>query len=162
MATVDHETDHETEREANPDERGLGFWVALAAGTGIMAWGGWLFLDASSSAEARRGFVAWLIGIDVAHDLLLAPVVLIVGWLMARYVPARQRPPVHAGVVVSACLLALAYLPLRGTASGTGNSSIQPLDYRTSTLTALALVWAGVGAWLAARRWSDRRVGTGR
>jgi len=144
------------------ERRGPAFWVGLVIGGAIMAWGAWLFVDLTSSAAPRRGLVVWIVGIDLLHDLVLVPVVLAGGWLMARFVPARHRGPVHAGVVISAFVLVLAYLPLRGSADGARNPTIQPLDYRTSTLTALALVWSGVGAWALVRWVSDRHPGGGR
>jgi len=140
------------------DEHGARFWVGLAAGVAVMGWGIWLFLDASPRAEARRSFATWIVGADLAHDLVLAPVVAVVAWGLARVVPDRWWPPVQAGLVISAFVVLLALLPLAGTADPVGNPTIQPLDYPTATLTALALVWAGVGAWvvgrLARRRWS--------
>lgn len=129
------------------DHGGARFWVGLVVGAAMMAWGAVLFLDATGSAEARRSFVEWLVGADLAHDLLLAPVVAVVAWLLARVVPARWWPPVAAGLVISAFVVLLALLPLRGSADVSGNPTIQPLDYRTSTLTALGLVWAGVALW---------------
>jgi hypothetical protein len=66
---------------------------------------------------------------------------------------------VHAGVVISAFVLAVAYLPLRHSAAAARNPTIQPLDYRTSTLTALAIVWAGVGLWALIRWQTSRRRG---
>lgn len=126
------------------DHGGPRFWVALVVGALIMGWGVALFLEATPATEARRSFVVWLVGADLAHDLLLAPVVAVVAWLLARVVPARWWPPVAAGLVISAFVVLLALLPLRGSADVSGNPTIQPLDYRTSTLTALGLVWAGV------------------
>lgn len=140
------------------DHGGPRFWVALAVGALIMGWGIALFLEATPATEARRSFVVWLVGADLAHDLLLAPVVALVAWLLARVVPGRWWPPVAAGLVISAFVVLLAWLPLAGTAHVARNPTIQPLDYRTSTLTALTLVWAGVGLWTLGRvawiRWS--------
>ncbi len=137
---------------------GTRFWVALVVGAAVMAWGVFLFLEATPAAAARHSFAIWVVGADLAHDLLLAPVVAGLGWLLARAVPRRRWPAVHAGVVVSTFVVLLALLPLAGTAAVSRNPTIQPLDYRTSTLTALALVWAGVAAWalgrVAWRRWA--------
>lgn len=137
---------------------GTRFWVGLAVGVAIMGWGVRLFLVAVPSPSARRGLATWIVGADLLHDLVVAPLVLAVGWLLARLVPARWRGPVHVGVVASASILLLAALPLAGTAADAGNPTIQPLDYRTSTLTALALVWAAIGTWAVVRaaltRWS--------
>lgn len=147
--------------EGGTDEPGgLRFWVGLAVGVAIMAWGVRLFLEAAPSRSARRGLATWIVGADLLHDLIVAPLVLAVGWLLARLVPARWRGPVHVGVVASASILLLAALPLVGSAEDAGNPTIQPLDYRTSTLTALALVWAAIGTWAAVRAARARRMRT--
>ena len=139
---------------------GLRFWLALAGGSAVMGWGVWLFLAETSSGEARRSFATWLVGADLVHDLLVAPVIAVAAWALARVVPDRWWPPVQAGLVISAFVLLLAALPLVGSADGTGNPTIQPLDYATSTLTALALVWGAVGVWFVGgrlrTRWSRR------
>ena len=136
---------------------GARFWVALAVGGAVMGWGVWLFLDATSSGTARRSFVTWLVGADLAHDLVVAPVVALAAWALAGVVTDWWWPPVQAGVVISAFVLLLAALPLAGTADATGNPTIQPLDYTRSTLTALALVWGAVGAWVVGGRLRRRR-----
>lgn len=133
--------------EPKEEVGGPRFWIGLVVGAAIMAWGAWLFVDEAPSGAARRGLVTWIVGADLFHDLLVAPLVLVVGWLLARFVPARWRGPVHVGVVTSACVLLVAALPLSGSAADAGNPTIQPLDYRMSTLTALALVWAAVASW---------------
>lgn len=134
--------------ESRKEAGGPRFWIGLVIGAAIMAWGAWLFVDEAPSGAARRGLVTWIVGADLLHDLVVAPLVLVAGWLLCRFVPERLRGPVHVGVVTSACILLLAALPVAGTAADAGNPTIQPLDYRTSTLTALALVWAAVGSWV--------------
>lgn len=139
-------------------EHGAGFWVALGVGAALMGWGVWLFLDATPRAEARVSFATWLVGADLVHDLVFAPLVAVAAWLLVRLVPRRWWPPVQAGLVISGVVVLVAALPLAGTAEPVGNPTIQPLDYATATLTALGLVWAGVGVWLVGgllwRRWS--------
>lgn len=137
-------------------EHGPRFWVGLAVGVAVMGWGLWLFLDATPRFAGRRSFVHWLVGADVLHDLVFAPLVAVAAWLLARAVPDRWWAPVHAGLVISGVVVLLALLPLAGTADPVGNPTIQPLDYRTATLTALALVWAGVGTWALVGRLRQR------
>ena len=54
------------------------------------------------------------------------------------------------GAELTGVLLIVVFPALRGYGRDTvpDNLSVDPLDYTTSTLTALAVVWAAAGAWL--------------
>jgi hypothetical protein len=135
-----------------PSDHGPAFWAAVAVGVAVMGWGTFLFLEATPDGDRRINFVVFLVGADLTHDLVIAPLVCLVGVALARVAPTWLRAPVQAGLVASACVLAVAWLPLWGTAEPVGNPSIQPLDYTTATLTVLAVVWAAALVW-AATRW---------
>jgi hypothetical protein len=135
-----------------PSEQGRGFWACVVVGSAIMAWGVFLFLQDTPQWDRRLNFVAHLVGLDLAHDLLVAPIACLVGLVVARAAPCWLRAPVQAGLFASACVLAVAWLPLQGTASPVGNPSIQPLDYTSATATVLGVVWIAALAW-AAIRW---------
>lgn len=147
-----------TEADATP-RFGRPFWLAVVIGTAMMGWGVRGYLEAVDDGATRLDLARWLVGADLAHDLLVAPAVLAIAWLVHRLVPPWARPPVQAGLVVSATVLVLAWLPLHRTAEPVGNPTIQPLDYPTATLWALAIVWAIPGIVLARRGW--RRLGSG-
>lgn len=84
-----------------------------------------------------------LIGLDLVHDLLLAPIVVIAGYGLTRLVPARVRPPVTAGLFVSAVVALYAYPLVRGFGRfAEFNSSRLPNNYATGLVTVLAAVWA--------------------
>lgn len=129
------------------EQPGRGFWAALVAGGVIMGWGAWLYLDATPDGARRFGFLRWLVGLDIAHDALLAPAVLLVGLACRRLVPPVWRAPVQGALIASGSVLIVAASPLRQTAEPTGNPTIQPLDYTTATLTVLAAVWGGALLW---------------
>jgi hypothetical protein len=130
-------------------EHGVSFWVAAAIGFVTMAFGVGGFLTDVGALGERLNFAAWIVGLDLVHDFLIAPIAALVGWALARRLPVRVRAPVRFGLFASAVLLFLAWSPLRGTADVTRNSSIQPLDYRSATLTVLAVTWLIAAAWLA-------------
>jgi hypothetical protein len=130
---------------------GVQFWITTAIGFAIMGLGAWQYLDATPDFARRFNFVAFLLGSDVLHDFVLAPVVCAIGWLVARFVPGRVRAPIQFGLMASGILLLLALPGLRRTGATTNNPSIQPLNYATATLTVLAVVWAIASVWLAAR-----------
>jgi hypothetical protein len=146
---------------AEPADRaasGPGFWIAAAVGITIMAFGVRGIVTHARGTHPSA-FVAWIVGADLVHDLLLAPAALLVGALLARALPDRWWPPVRAGVLATALVLAVAWAPLRGYGRATvpDNETVQPLDYSTAVLTVLAVVWAGVALWLAARWFREIR-----
>jgi hypothetical protein len=101
--------------------------------------------------------VTWLVVGTVAHDGLLAPIIVVLGVLVVRVLPVWARMPVVAGFVVlgSATIVALPVL------SGNGEDSTIPslLDrnYVGGWLVVAALTTVGVavGCW-----WQRRRLST--
>jgi hypothetical protein len=131
---------------------GRAFWIALPVGAALMAFGA-IGLLGDSSLSASTDVAVWLVGADVAHDFVLAPVACLVGAAVARFLPCWCRAPVQAALLTTGVLLIVVYPALRGFGRDTvpDNPSVQPLDYTTSTLTALAIVWAAAAAWAVVR-----------
>ena len=136
----------------NDESRGIGFWVAVAVGAALMGWGVYYFFDVTPDWDRRINFGVWLVGLDVAHDVVLAPFVVAVGWAVTRAVPPRWKAPTQAGLILSGTVLLLAWLPLNETASGTNNPTIQPNDYPTATLVLLGGIWVAMVIWALSRR----------
>ncbi|SFK80999.1 hypothetical protein [Streptomyces pini] len=124
-------------------------------GGALLAVGGWLLLFATREGTPPRVAV-WLAGAVLAHDLLLAPLVLLAGWALGR-LPAR--PVWRGGLVVAGCLTLVA-LPVM-LRPGPYHTSLLPLDYERSWLLAVsatALVTASIAAaGAAARRLRKKR-----
>jgi hypothetical protein len=51
---------------------------------------------------------AWMIGAVVIHDGIVSPVVVAVGWLLRRFVPARGRGYLQAGLIMGALVTIIA------------------------------------------------------
>jgi len=51
---------------------------------------------------------AWLIGAIIIHDGIVSPLVVTVGWLLRRFVPARGRGYLQAGLVMGALVTIIA------------------------------------------------------
>lgn len=132
--------------------------VALAIGAAVMAYGAaGLLGDTGLGASVDVG--VWLVGADVAHDFVLAPLACLIGAAAARLLPRWCRAPVQAALLTSGVLLIVVFPALRGYGRDQvpDNPSVQPLDYTTATLTALAVVWAAAAAWLLIRLASSGR-----
>jgi len=128
------------------------FWVALPVGAAIIGFGAVGLLQ-NSSLTAAADVARWLVGADIAHDFLLAPIAALIGAAVARLLPRWCQAPVQAALIASGVLLIVVFPALRGYGRDTvpDNLTVDPLDYTTSTLTALAVVWAFATAWLVTR-----------
>jgi hypothetical protein len=134
------------------------YWVALVIGAAVMAYGAaGLLGDTGLGASVDVG--VWLVGADVAHDFVLAPLACLIGAAAARLLPRWCRAPMQAALLTSGVLLIVVFPALRGYGRDQvpDNPSVQPLDYTTATLTALAVVWAAAAAWLLIRLASSGR-----
>jgi hypothetical protein len=127
------------------------FWIGFAVGLIPMAWGVRLYLDLTPDAARRIDVVAWLVGADLVHDLLVAPLVVGVGWALTQVVPARVRPPVTVGLVLTGTVLLVGWLPLVGSA-GDGNATIQPRAYGREIALVVLVIWVAVLLAVVARR----------
>jgi hypothetical protein len=138
---------------------GWGYWAALVVGALFLAYGMRDFLDAYPDGARRLDLARWLVGSALVHDVLLVPAVLIVGLIIARVVPPVARAPVQFGAIASGVIVLVAWHPLHGSARSRGNPTVQPLDYRTATLSAMAVVWVIVLIWGMARARRGRSPG---
>jgi hypothetical protein len=134
------------------------FWVGLGLGVLVMGWGVRLYLEATPDLERRLDLAKWIVGIDLAHDLLLAPAVVGIGCLVSRAVPARSRSAVQAALIASGTVLLVGLLPLMGTA-GTANPTIQPIRYPPAVAAVIAVIWVGaaVAVLITTRPAGERR-----
>ncbi|OZM73479.1 hypothetical protein CFN78_07965 [Amycolatopsis antarctica] len=116
--------------------------AVFTAGLAMLVWGGYLFAEFALPL-GPQGLVAaaWLFGGPLAHDLLVAPVVGVVGLLLIRALPAAWRAPVRLALVLTAMLGLLAF-PLLWREFGTPPSpGLHDADTTTGLLLTLAVVW---------------------
>lgn len=128
------------------------FWIGLGAGLVVMGWGVRLYLEATPDLDRRLDLAKWLVGLDLAHDLLLAPAVVGVGALVSRLVPPAARAAVQAALITTGVVLLVGLLPLLDTA-GDKNPTIQPIEYLPALGVVIALIWLGTALAVLWRRW---------
>ena len=137
------------------DRAGAAFWIALVIGGAIMTFGvrGAIMELKDTAPDVAR----WVIGADLIHDFILAPIVVGIGWSVNRLVPLRWRPPIQAGLFATGVTLLIGWPGWRGYGRHLvpDNPSVQPLDYTTAILTVLAVIWITVAIWLALRLTRD-------
>ncbi len=150
-----------TEPGIEPEEStgGALFSIGAAIGIGVMAFGVKGLLDAAPSTEPTQVGLS-LIGLDLLHDAIVAPIVCLIGLVLTRFLPDRVRIPVRAGLFASAIVVLVGWATLRGYGRDQvpDNSTVDPLNYGTAVLTVLAAVWVGVVAWVGSAWWLGRRA----
>jgi len=82
--------------------------VACAAGGAAVAFGLWQLIVVAPSATRPVAAAAWLAGVLVAHDAVLAPAALVVGVLLVRALPRRVVRPVAATLLATLSLTLVA------------------------------------------------------
>jgi hypothetical protein len=139
-------------------EHGIGFWLGFVIGGGIIAFGIHSVLQ-HSAATKPRSMLIWIVGADVIHDAILVPLVILIGVLLVRFVREQWRTPLRAGLLLSALVCFIGWIPWRGYGRDTvpDNPTVQPLDYTTAILTSLAVVWLSIALWMLVRIVRARR-----
>jgi hypothetical protein len=105
-------------------------------------------------------WLTWFLGSALVHDLVIAPVVVAVGAVLARLLPRPARPPIVVGLVVSGflTLVALPFVLDLGTSREPG---FLPQDYGRNLLLLIAGVMAVAVVWAAAATARARRPRAG-
>jgi hypothetical protein len=124
---------------------GWRWWGGLTAGTAIGLFGlSGLVADAAKTMPLL--WLRWVVGLLLVHDLVVAPLVHLVGRRLRDHAPAAWRWPLQLGLVTSGVLV-LASVPVLygvGRATQPGNSSVLPGNYPRALAGVLLAVWLGV------------------
>ncbi|MGR6974876.1 hypothetical protein ACU639_35640 [Streptomyces cynarae] len=123
--------------------------MAGTAGVALMGVGALLLMGVRDLADV----LVWLGGAVVLHDVVIAPVVLLVGLLLVR---GGVRGPVRGALLVAGALTTVA-LPVLLRPGRTANSSVLPLDYPRNWLIALVAVAMVTALRLVVRGFGRRR-----
>lgn len=120
--------------------RGASFWIGLVLGGGLMAYG-IVGLIGAERATQPRNLAAFFLGAGIVHDAVLAPVVVVTGWLIARLLPPWVRAPVWFALAASGILLVFTWPLVRGWGRRSANPSLLPLDYGRNVAIGIAVIW---------------------
>lgn len=127
-------------------------WALGATGAAAMLWAAWLVLTGGRATDPV-GVATWLVAALVLHDAVLAPLVVVAGWSLARVLPRWARGPVQAAALVAGTLVLASVPLLLGRGRRPDNPSADPLDYSRNLIGLLVVIAAVAAAWaLAARR----------
>lgn len=138
--------------------RATGLAVGLVLGLPVMAYGvSGLFHDAARTRPAA--LVQWVIGSAVVHDLVVAPLALVVVAAVTGFGRARPRRWLLWALATSALLVVFSWPLVRGYGRNATVPSLLPRDYTTGLLVYLAAVWLVALTVAAVARRARRRSG---
>lgn len=119
--------------------RGRIFWAALVTGWAVMAYG--IIGALSNTRDTRPSDLArWFFGAAIAHDGVLAPVVLLIGTALGRLLPGRLRPPVQGGLIVMGVVALFAFPLVRGYGVRPDNATVVFRNYAPALLVVVAII----------------------
>jgi len=139
-----------------PQRRRPSFWIGTAVGWGFILFALRGVLHHSLDTRPSQLIRFW-IGGALAHDLLLAPLVLAAGVGLARVVGARWRATVQRTLVICGPLALFAYPEVRGYGHELRNPTSLPHNYAANLLLVLVVIGAVSAAptmapWLRSRK----------
>lgn len=127
-------------------------WGLGGLGILVAAYGAWLAVS-RQDLDQLLNLGLWLVGGVVLHDLVLAPVVLLLALALRRTPPGWHRPATIALIVVGS--LSLLAVPVLGRfGARPDNPTLLDRPYLASWLVLVALTVAAV---LVAGRWAAHR-----
>lgn len=130
--------------------------LALGAlGVAVAAYGGWLLLSRQDGAALLEVAIWFAVGV-VVHDLLLAPVLGLVGLALPRLLPPTARGPVAAGAVVLGTVTLVAVPVLGRFGAVESNPTLLDRPYVAGWAVLAAVVAGVVVAGVVARVWRGR------
>jgi hypothetical protein len=131
--------------------------VALGA-AGVLALG-YGALRLIQQEPQHLALVKALIGSLLLHDVLIAPAVIGIGWLLARFVPPRARAYAQAGLVTGGLILSVgAVLIWRQGKYGAKSLALLQQNYLRNVLLLLGIVLIASSLAYAASRLRTSRT----
>lgn len=121
--------------------------ILIVLGIATAAYGIWGAIDNGGRTHPLE-LTGWVVGADLAHDLLLAPVVAAVSWLVARTVPTTAQHPIRWALATSGVLALIAWPFVRGYGRNASVPSLLDRNYGRGLIVYLAVVWFAAGIWI--------------
>ncbi len=133
-----------------------GFWIGLVLASPILAYGLKGAYDNLPDVQLTSA-LTYFVGAAIVHDLVLAPLVCFIGWLVLRLVPRVAVAPVQAALIVSGVVALVAWPFVRAYGIAEGEPSFLSRNYTASVLTVWTVVWIAAAIVIVVRVVSARR-----
>lgn len=130
-------------------------WPLYAAGAGMIAFGVWGQLFGADTNPKRYGEL--LLVAALGHDLVLAPLVVTLGFLARKVLHRHAHASLQAAAIVGFALLVIALPGIGRYGAKSDNRSILPLNYTNGLMISLAVVAAGTVVGVVVRVVRQRR-----
>lgn len=117
-----------------------GFWIGLALGAPVVVFGVRGVL-AELPGVQLTSFTRWFLGGAIIHDVVLAPAVCILGWVLVRWLPRPALAPVQAALVATGVVALVSWPLVRGYGVTPGEPSFLSRDYTASLVGVVAAIW---------------------
>ncbi|WP_127506214.1 hypothetical protein [Actinoplanes solisilvae] len=117
-------------------------------------------IGALADPDVKGGALLFLIGVLIAHDAILLPLVVGVGALIGRFVPLRRRALVRAALLITLAVTIVAVPLVLGAGRAADNPSLLPLNYGRGLLGIYGAIWVSAALAAAARAWKERPART--
>jgi hypothetical protein len=129
--------------------------IGTIVGVPILSFGVWsAFSDRADTHPFE--LARWVIAADLAHDLIWAPLAVVVAWLIGRLAPPVLRGPLRWALASTAVLALYAWPFLRGYGRNRSVPSLLNRNYATGLTAYVVVVWVIAAVW-AAVAWRRRR-----
>ena len=134
-----------TDAATGSKRAGARFWASAAAGWVLIGVG--LRGIFQHTIDTRPASLArFVVGGALIHDLVVAPIVLVLAFGINRAVPGRARAAVQAALVITAALALFSYPLVRGYGLATRNPTSLPRNYLLNLTIVLGVVWTAAAA----------------
>lgn len=122
-----------------------------------IGWGLWLLAQLSLSDLVSAG--AWFVGPAVLSDLLLLPIVAVIGAVLTRHLQPWLRLPAQVALALIGMVTFIALPYLTGLGKRSDNPSLLDRNYPLGLAVYILLILLATGGWALRRR--RVRPGTG-
>lgn len=131
------------------------FWIGLALAVPVLAYGIRGALEELPGVQLTS-FLRYFVGGALVHDIVIGPVVCVVGWVLARRLPRDSVVPVQGALASSAIVSLVSWPLLRGYGATAGEPSFLSRNYATSLVVTLAVIWTVALGTVVVRRLNAR------
>ncbi len=160
--TTTEPTGSDPEEPTDDGRPGPMAWCTISVGCGVI---GWALAGVIREADRTHpgSWATWVIGAALVHDLVVLPIVLLVGLALSTFLHRGWRGPARAALVIVAIVAAATWPTVARYGARADNPSVLPLDAaRHLAVIAVGAFGAATVAALVGRRRSHRTSGHGR
>ena len=142
--------------DGEPTPSGTAWRVGLAVGGTIFAFGLYGLLH-NSAQTVPLNVLKWTAGTLILHDAIIAPAILVAGFVLARLLPEAIRAGIQATLAVCAIVVVMSAPVLKAAGRRPDNPSLLPHDYAQNLVIVIAVTLVGGTLLTLARAGHARR-----